>query len=167
MNPLAPMSMYLLFDRYDRLLYVGITCDVLRRLAEHADDKAWWPEVARYEVVPVVPRPRETPRLAAERLERLTIRARRPVYNIVHNGTGRRTARLTRVPRRPAPRRDRRVRHRAEIRARRGSIARPVLWALAGGTALWCSPSYHWTAVLAVALFALALRSAARRRRYT
>jgi hypothetical protein len=163
MNPWEPMWLYLLYDRFDRLLYVGITCDVGRRMAEHAEDKAWWPEVARKRIVSVRPRPGETPRLAAERLERLTIRAERPLYNIVHNGRSTRPV-LTRAPRRPV---SQRRRARTVRRARRGSPVRPMLWALAGGTALWCSPTYHWTAALAVALFALALRSAARRRRYT
>lgn len=170
MNPFAPMFIYRLFDRLGVLLYIGITDDILERMARHEREKIWWPDVDQTRTVirPVVPRRKETPREAAIRVERLAIWAEHPRYNVQHNGRNPHRVVITQAPRRrSSPARTSRTRRRAEIRARRGSIARPVLWALAGGTALWCSPTYHWTAILAVALFVLALRSAARRRRYT
>jgi hypothetical protein len=163
-NPHAPMWLYRLSDRYGELLYVGITCDVPRRMSEHAADKAWWPEVAgRPRVVPIRPRGGETPLAAALRLERWTIVAEHPRYNIVHNGA---RVRVTTAPRRPpSPRRARRTQRRAARRSQRGSMVWPLLWALVGGFALWCTPSHLWAGLVAVVLFVLALRSADRHRR--
>lgn len=41
----VPTALYRLYNRDRELLYVGITSSVERRMREHADDKAWWPEV--------------------------------------------------------------------------------------------------------------------------
>lgn len=43
---------YRLYGPRDRLLYVGVTNNLQRRLAQHWADKSWWDEVVRYEAVP-------------------------------------------------------------------------------------------------------------------
>lgn len=40
---------YHLFATDDALVYVGVTCNVARRMKDHKG-KVWWPEVARREV---------------------------------------------------------------------------------------------------------------------
>jgi len=50
-GPRLPASVYRLFDADGHLLYVGMSCDPLRRWSEHAR-KAWWAEVARLELEP-------------------------------------------------------------------------------------------------------------------
>lgn len=60
------------------LLYVGITNNVARRVAEHAVCKAWWPQVTRVWSLPAVNRE------VALWVERFLIRNLRPAYNIVH-----------------------------------------------------------------------------------
>lgn len=47
---LLPTAVYRLFDETDRLLYVGITCDLALRLADHKLCKPWWSVVVRVEV---------------------------------------------------------------------------------------------------------------------
>jgi predicted GIY-YIG superfamily endonuclease len=39
-------SVYRLYDSSDRLLYVGLSCDVARRLQQHKKTKSWWSDVA-------------------------------------------------------------------------------------------------------------------------
>lgn len=46
----APTALYRLYNREDRLVYVGVTYQLEKRLYQHARDKPWWPEVARQEV---------------------------------------------------------------------------------------------------------------------
>lgn len=45
-EPLGHTAIYRLFDEHERLLYVGITNTLLRRIREHAAEKPWWPDVA-------------------------------------------------------------------------------------------------------------------------
>lgn len=43
-------AVYRLYDVNDRLLYVGMGRNPMGRWASHADQHAWWPDVARFEV---------------------------------------------------------------------------------------------------------------------
>ena len=71
----APTALYRLYDAKDRLLYVGITSDLMGRLTAHAD-KPWWPDVARKtaEWHPT--------RASAAEAEMKAIRSEDPVHNI-------------------------------------------------------------------------------------
>lgn len=42
-----PTAVYRLFDADGVLLYVGMTNDLSRRMADHARDREWWPKVHR------------------------------------------------------------------------------------------------------------------------
>lgn len=65
-----------------RLLYVGITDGPKRRLAQHAKDKPWWPEVDP-SATGIVWLQDEA---SARREEALAIEGEMPLYNEVHNG---------------------------------------------------------------------------------
>jgi hypothetical protein len=67
-----------------RPLYIGITNCTRARFAQHADSKAWWPEVKLIEVE-YYPN-----RAALEAAEIAAIHRERPVYNIAHAGRRRR-----------------------------------------------------------------------------
>lgn len=71
-------TLYRLYARGGVLLYIGIANRVTRRLAEHARDKPWWPEVVNltFETHP--------DRATAEAAERSAIRSECPRHNIVH-----------------------------------------------------------------------------------
>lgn len=43
-------AVYRLYGSSDRLLYVGMGRNPMGRWASHADQHAWWPDVARFEV---------------------------------------------------------------------------------------------------------------------
>jgi excinuclease UvrABC nuclease subunit len=43
-------TLYRLRDEHGKLLYVGIAGNPGRRFEQHADTKAWWPEVARVDL---------------------------------------------------------------------------------------------------------------------
>jgi predicted GIY-YIG superfamily endonuclease len=70
-------ALYRLYDADDRLLYVGVTRDVDRRLAAHRNDKPWWPQVARRSVEWF------DERGDAAKAETQAIRSETPAYNIV------------------------------------------------------------------------------------
>lgn len=75
----APTSLYLYYDRFDVLLYVGITSRGMKRNFEHNADKEWWQYVARQEV-------KHLPsRAEAQRIERELIIGLRPPFNKQHN----------------------------------------------------------------------------------
>ncbi len=76
--------LYRLFAHDGTLLYVGITRCVEERFAEHRKKRPWWPEVARHTVQTYASR--EDVELA----ERHAIYREKPLYNVVHNATGRR-----------------------------------------------------------------------------
>jgi predicted GIY-YIG superfamily endonuclease len=44
-------ALYRFYDSDDDLIYVGITSDPEVRFAQHAADKAWWPDVVRRDVI--------------------------------------------------------------------------------------------------------------------
>jgi hypothetical protein len=81
-------AVYWLYDRAERLLYVGMTNNPTARFAEHADEKPWWDEVSYYELLWC-----ETRREAAD-IELGAILDEAPAYNI----------RRTRQPEWPIPR---------------------------------------------------------------
>jgi predicted GIY-YIG superfamily endonuclease len=68
--------LYRLFDVQDRLLYVGITRDLHKRMAQHAGDKPWWHLVDRRTIRVYTRR-----ELAAD-AETEAIRRERPLFNI-------------------------------------------------------------------------------------
>lgn len=68
-------AVYRLYDARDRLLYVGIAYDFDVRFRQHAETKAWWPEVARKDVTWF------TSRLDAAYEESRAIDEECPVYN--------------------------------------------------------------------------------------
>lgn len=76
-----PTALYRLRDQKKTRLYIGISNDVKRRFAQHADDKFWWKDVCH----------RHTrvrwywSRGAAERAEERAIKSERPLYNVIHN----------------------------------------------------------------------------------
>jgi len=67
--------LYRFYDSAGRLLYVGITMDLSRRLAKHRQ-RDWWPDVAEadYEYFPG--------REAAKSAERVAIATEDPIHNI-------------------------------------------------------------------------------------
>lgn len=70
---------YLLFDSFDELLYVGITDRGPVRLVEHYRKKPWFPQVSRVEFE------RYGTRSASEWREKYLIQRRAPLHNIQHN----------------------------------------------------------------------------------
>lgn len=73
-------SVYYFYDRQGNLLYVGMTQDIRRRWAQHAEDKSWWHLVARKEYVTY------STREEAARVEAHQIRTQRPMFNRAMNG---------------------------------------------------------------------------------
>lgn len=88
----VPTSVYLYYDKADRLLYVGITGRGHQRAKEHERSKSWWPLVARSEVQHFPTRER------ALEEESYLIAYHQPPHN-----TQGRTAALPRSHRRDAP----------------------------------------------------------------
>jgi len=80
-DELVPLNhiLYRLYDKDGELLYVGITSDVVSRMAGHRADKFWWEEVAekRFEYM--------ESRAELEAAERIAIIRERPLYNITYN----------------------------------------------------------------------------------
>lgn len=76
MTPRNPTSLYRLFDRGGRLLYVGVSATTLARLCQHAASKRWWPDVERVEVEHF------PSRAEALRAEFDAIHAEAPAYNV-------------------------------------------------------------------------------------
>lgn len=72
----VPTVLYRLYASKDFLLYVGITGNLANRLAQHAAEKNWWPEVVRKTVV-LYPS-----RAEAKAAETAAIHEERPVYNV-------------------------------------------------------------------------------------
>lgn len=75
----VPTSIYLYYDKFDVLLYIGITSRGITRNREHNADKAWWRYVVRQEVRHL------SSREEAQRVERELIIRLRPPFNRQHN----------------------------------------------------------------------------------
>lgn len=74
-----PTWLYRYFDADDRLLYVGVAFDVLKRAQGHRRHAAWWPLATTYT------EERYPTRTEAEAAEVEAIRTEAPLYNVVHN----------------------------------------------------------------------------------
>lgn len=84
-TPAPGTDLYRFYDAEGTLLYVGISKSAIARMAQHADDKSWWHDVARMEVERIAGH-----RRTAEQAERHAIATEKPKHNIVHNnGRGR------------------------------------------------------------------------------
>lgn len=68
-------AVYRMFDKYGQLVYIGVTGDLGRRLASHAE-KRWFPQVVQITLTWFPDRE------AAERAERAAIDAEQPRINI-------------------------------------------------------------------------------------
>jgi predicted GIY-YIG superfamily endonuclease len=71
---------YHFYDSQGNLLYVGITNDLQRRWAQHAEDKPWWHLVARKESM------QYSTREEAAKVEAHQIRTHHPMFNRAMNG---------------------------------------------------------------------------------
>lgn len=74
-----PTHLYRHFDSTGRLLYVGISYNVMKRMKDHSKASHWFTEVSRIEV-DLFPC-----RADAEIAEYRAIKAERPMYNDKHN----------------------------------------------------------------------------------
>ena len=70
-------QLYRMFDKHDRLLYVGISKSALARFAQHAAEKSWIGEVVRVQVETF-----ECTRASILAKEREAIRCEKPRYNL-------------------------------------------------------------------------------------
>lgn len=75
----STVSIYRYFDRYDVLLYVGITTRGTARQHEHNTTKTWWPLVFRQEVEHF------SDMQTGLAVEKATIERFRPPFNTQHN----------------------------------------------------------------------------------
>lgn len=71
-------ALYRIYDETDALLYIGISKDALRRLAEHLERQPWSGVIARVQVEYL------PDRAAAVDAERHAIRTEVPRFNVVH-----------------------------------------------------------------------------------
>ena len=74
---------YRLYNEKDQLLYVGITNDVNRRMAEHRASQEWFGLVVREEREKFI-----CDRSEIEAQERRAIKREKPIYNKIHNVFG-------------------------------------------------------------------------------
>jgi hypothetical protein len=72
-------TLYEVYDSSNTLLYVGISLSAISRLSQHKADKDWYYDIKKIEMT------HYPTRHEAEKIERLTIRTKMPVYNITHN----------------------------------------------------------------------------------
>jgi predicted GIY-YIG superfamily endonuclease len=72
-------AVYWLWAVDGRLLYIGMTNDVERRMEQHAADKSWWPQVASRTVRWFGSRP------AAARAEEAAVLRDKPAHNDLYN----------------------------------------------------------------------------------
>lgn len=77
--PDRPQWLYRLFNSDGRLLYIGVSDSVWRRIKEHERDQDWGHDIAH------VSRWRYPGRAAVLAAEKRAIAAEGPLYNIVHN----------------------------------------------------------------------------------
>jgi hypothetical protein len=71
-----PSLVYLIFDKDDRLLYIGSTMDLAGRMERHRLKAVWWPQMARVETEGGF-----SWRAPAYERERELIHALKPLYN--------------------------------------------------------------------------------------
>ena len=76
---MTPATLYRMFDADGRLLYVGISSDVGKRLKQHSQDKDWWKQVATVGVE------HHKSRRHAAVAEREAIIAEKPLWNLTYN----------------------------------------------------------------------------------
>jgi predicted GIY-YIG superfamily endonuclease len=74
-------DLYRLYNDEGDLLYVGISLNAAKRVAEHRRDKNWWPEVSVIKIQRIL----HTDRAGALFAEKEVIRAENPKYNVVNN----------------------------------------------------------------------------------
>lgn len=72
-------SLYRFYDSDNTLLYVGVTVDLERRLAEHLNEKHWYTDMERIKVEHF------PSRYAAESAEKRAIRQEFPLHNVAYN----------------------------------------------------------------------------------
>jgi excinuclease UvrABC nuclease subunit len=70
---------YRMYDEDGRLLYIGVTCSMKRRLYAHRKATPWFHEIACLTSVPF------EHRRAAFEAEAAAIRAEQPLYNVLCN----------------------------------------------------------------------------------
>lgn len=82
-------QLYRIHDRHGRLLYVGISNDLARRLGQHAHAKPWWDQIENIQVT------HYPNRASVAAAEILAIATEHPLHNVVHRP---KTTRLTPSP---------------------------------------------------------------------
>lgn len=70
-----PTTLYRMYDEQDRMIYVGITCNVTNRMRAHQAEKPWWADVCRIEMERYPNQP------AARAVEAKIIQTVAPVHN--------------------------------------------------------------------------------------
>lgn len=85
--------LYRFWDGADRLLYVGITNHLGRRIGQHEHGKSWWADVERVTVEHFPSRE------ALAHAEAEAIKVERPLHNIIHNRVSIPKAPTSRSPR--------------------------------------------------------------------
>lgn len=73
-------TLYEMYDRFDRLLYVGITCNPPSRFTQHRQTKDWW------ELVETIRLTSFTTRREVLSAEAMLIRDEEPAFNVSHPG---------------------------------------------------------------------------------
>lgn len=76
----VPHVVYLLYDAANVLLYVGISCEIERRLAHHSYKSVWWREVVTVKLH------HTSDRVSALDLERRWIAELKPRHNVLCSG---------------------------------------------------------------------------------
>lgn len=84
-------SLYRLYDKRGKLLYIGISLDAAARLSNHRLERGWWQQVASVRLE------QHRTRDAVLAAEKAAIRAERPRYNVAMARRGRFTSCRTRV----------------------------------------------------------------------
>lgn len=75
----ATTTLYRFFDRFDRLLYVGISHRPFDRLGQHRSGKSWWTQIVRVQME------HHDSRRAAKDAESVAIHTERPLFNVAED----------------------------------------------------------------------------------
>jgi predicted GIY-YIG superfamily endonuclease len=75
---MSKTTLYRIYDATDRLLYVGVTGNWFERVAQHANGKGWWDDVATIKVQAF------DSRAEALAAETQAIRTEHPLHNVRH-----------------------------------------------------------------------------------